>query len=82
MEERVYYISLYDYYGKLLTDKQRKYFEDYFFDDLYRGFRIDRIPAKRYINRDGNNRGPINEILVRNYGYDISNIGFKDNKLF
>lgn len=56
--------------------------KDYFFDDLYRGFRIDRIPAKRYINRDGNNRGPINEILVRNYGYDISNIGFKDNKLF
>lgn len=34
MEERVYYISLYDYYGKLLTDKQRKYFEDYFFDNL------------------------------------------------
>ena len=34
MEERVYIISLYDYYGKLLTDKQQKYFEDYYFDNL------------------------------------------------
>ena len=34
MEERVYIISLYDYYGKLLTDKQKKYFEDYYFDNL------------------------------------------------
>ena len=34
MEERVYYIALYDYYGKLLTDKQSKYFEDYYFENL------------------------------------------------
>lgn len=34
MEERVYYISLYDYYGKLLTDKQMKYFEDYYFENF------------------------------------------------
>lgn len=34
MEERVYIILLYDYYGKLLTDKQQKYFEDYYFDNL------------------------------------------------
>ncbi|AHB36656.1 hypothetical protein SAPIS_v1c08110 [Spiroplasma apis B31] len=26
--------SLYDYYKKLLTDKQKKYFELYFFEDL------------------------------------------------
>ena len=25
---------LYDYYGELLTDKQRLYFEDYYFNDL------------------------------------------------
>jgi len=34
MEDRVYIISLYDYYGELLTDKQRNYFEDYYFDNL------------------------------------------------
>ena len=34
MEEYVYYNELYDLYGELLTDKQRKYFEDYYFDNL------------------------------------------------
>ena len=34
MEDVVYYNELYDLYGKLLTDKQRKYFEDYYFDNL------------------------------------------------
>jgi len=34
MEDRVYLITLYDYYGKLLTEKQRMYFEDYYFDNL------------------------------------------------
>ena len=34
MEDVVYYNELYDLYGELLTDKQRKYFEDYYFDNL------------------------------------------------
>ena len=34
MEEYVYYNELYDIYGNLLTDKQRKYFEDYYFNNL------------------------------------------------
>ena len=34
MDEVVYYNDLYDLYGELLTDKQRKYFEDYYFDNL------------------------------------------------
>ena len=34
MDEVVYYNDLYDLYGELLTDKQRKYFEDYYFNDL------------------------------------------------
>ena len=33
-EEIVYYNNLYDYYGELLTEKQRKYFEDYYFSNL------------------------------------------------
>ena len=31
---RAYHIALFDAYGTLLTDKQRDYFEAYYFDDL------------------------------------------------
>ena len=34
MEEREYIISLYEYYGKLLTNKQQTYFIDYYFENL------------------------------------------------
>ena len=34
MEDMIFYIVLYDLYGELLTDKQRKYFEDYYFNNL------------------------------------------------
>lgn len=34
MDNRVYLINLYDYYGVLLTDKQQAYFEDYYFNNL------------------------------------------------
>lgn len=34
MDKTIYYNNLYDYYGSLLTDKQREYFEDYYFNDL------------------------------------------------
>ena len=34
MEDYVYYNELYDLYGNLLTDKQRKYFEDYYFNNM------------------------------------------------
>lgn len=34
MEEREYLIALYDYYGKLLTNKQQEYFEEYYFENL------------------------------------------------
>ena len=34
MEDVVYYNELYDLYGELLTDIQRQYFEDYYFENL------------------------------------------------
>ena len=34
MESRIYLINLYDIYSELLTDKQKNYFEDYYFDNL------------------------------------------------
>lgn len=37
MEEIIYYSGLYDLYGSLLTDKQREYFENYYFHNLSLG---------------------------------------------
>lgn len=34
MDNNTKLILLYDYYGELLTDKQRTYFEDYYFNNL------------------------------------------------
>ncbi len=38
-----------------------------FFDDLYQGFTIERVSAKRSINSNGSKRGKIKEILVSNF---------------
>jgi DNA adenine methylase len=40
---------------------------DKFFDKLYRGFIIKRVPARRLINTNASKRGPVNEIVVTNY---------------
>ena len=34
MSEQEYIVILYDYYGELLSDMQKKYFEEYYFDNL------------------------------------------------
>ena len=34
MEKRDYFIILYDFYSSLFSDKQKEYFEDYYFNNL------------------------------------------------
>lgn len=34
MDRKIYLNNLYDYYSELLTDKQKEYFEEYYFNDL------------------------------------------------
>jgi DNA adenine methylase len=41
--------------------------KDGFFDDLYKGFNLMRVPARRLINSDASGRGNVNEIVVTNY---------------
>lgn len=41
--------------------------KDGFFDDLYNGYNIQRIQARRNINRDGNGRGKVDELLIKNF---------------
>ncbi len=40
---------------------------DNFFDDIYKGYNIKRVPARRMINSVPEKRGIINEIVVTNY---------------
>lgn len=49
MDERNYIINLYDIYGELLTDNQRKYFEDYYFSN----FTLSEIGENYNISRNG-----------------------------
>jgi DNA adenine methylase len=41
--------------------------EDHFFEDLYKGFRIERVDAFRMINSDAGKRGKIKELVIVNY---------------
>lgn len=38
-----------------------------FMDELYQDFLIKRVPAKRSISCSGSKRGPVSELLIRNY---------------
>ncbi len=41
--------------------------EDSFFEDIYNGFNINEVYAKRMINANSNGRGTISELLITNY---------------
>lgn len=41
--------------------------EDNFFEDIYNGFNINEVYAKRMINADSSGRGAISELLITNY---------------
>lgn len=41
--------------------------EDNFFEDIYDGFNINEVYAKRMINANSNGRGEISELLITNY---------------
>lgn len=41
--------------------------DNHFFDELYKGYFIERVPAKRNINSNGQKRGILTELLITNY---------------
>ena len=46
--------------------------DDTFFDDLYNGYVIERVYAKRAVNANPEKRGKLTELLVRNYSCPIT----------
>ncbi len=49
------------------SDPKNANAEDNFFDDLYKGFNINRISATRMINSRAAGRGKINELLIQTF---------------
>lgn len=47
MEEVLFYNELYDLYSKLLTEKQKEYFEDYYFMNLSFSEMADKYSVSR-----------------------------------
>lgn len=45
--------------------------DDHFFDQLFDGYHILRVPAKRLINSNSLKRGMVNEIVVTNYSVSV-----------
>ena len=77
MEERVYIISLYDYYGKLLTDKQQKYFEDYYFDNLT----MDEIAENDNVSKNAVSKQLISIKEKLNYYEDMLKLNYNKEKI-
>ena len=65
MKEQEYIIMLYDYYGELFSDKQKKYFEDYYFDNLS----LSEIALNDQISRNAVHKG-IKSVVNKLYEYE------------
>ena len=48
MDKKIYLNNLYDYYSPLFTEKQREYFEAYYFDDLS----LSEIAENSHVSRN------------------------------
>ncbi|MBF2014520.1 MAG: DNA adenine methylase [Rivularia sp. T60_A2020_040] len=49
------------------SDPKNYNIDDDFFEQLYSGYRIERVKASRSINSNSAKRNPINELLIMNY---------------
>ena len=77
MEEQEYIVILYDYYGELLSDIQKKYFEEYYFDNLS----LSEISENEGISRNAVHKC-IKSVVSKLYEYeDKLKIYDKDNKI-
>ena len=65
-----YYRSLHMTGAKLMlsnSDPKNDNPDDHFFEELYSGFRLERVGASRMINSKAARRGKINELVIMNY---------------
>lgn len=48
MDKKIYYNNLYDYYKELLTDKQKEYFEECYFND----YSLSEVSENKDVSRN------------------------------
>ncbi len=77
MQSRLYLIDLYDIYGSLLTDKQKNYFEAYYFDNLS----LSEISENENITRNAIHKHIIDATTKLEYYEEKLNIYKKNKKL-
>ena len=65
MNEHEYIIILYDYYSELFNDKQKKYFEEYYFDNLS----LSEISENECISRNAVHKS-IKSVVNKLYEYE------------
>ena len=76
MEELIYYTMLYDIYGSLLTEKQKEYFEEYYFKNLS----LSELASKYNISRNAIHK-QIKETIKRLENYEDNLRLAKKNKM-
>ena len=76
MKELVYYTMLYDIYGSLLTDKQKEYFEDYYFKNLS----LSELATKYNVSRNAVHK-QLKETIKRLENYEDNLKLAKKNKM-
>lgn len=76
MKELVYYTMLYDIYGSLLTDKQKDYFEEYYFKNLSLG----ELATKYNVSRNAVHK-QLKETIKRLENYEDNLKLAKKNKM-
>ncbi len=76
MKELVYYTMLYDIYGSLLTDKQRLYFEEYYFKNLS----LSELATRYKISRNAIHK-QLKETIKRLENYEDNLKLAKKNKM-
>lgn len=77
MDYRIYIIDLYDIYSNLLTEKQKEYFEDYYFNNLT----LSEMSENYEISRNGIHKQiKETEEKLKNYE-DKLNIYYRNKKI-
>ena len=77
MEENIYYTELFDFYGCLLSQKQKNYFYDYYFDNLL----LDEIAVNAKISKNAVSKEIIQAKKKLEHYEDALHLVQRDKKL-